>query len=110
VTGARKRAEVRLGRKVRVSGRRGVGETDFEVQGRDIQTRRSSACSSLNRCEPSLPNSILARGVIEGHIMRPDTRPIEDPAETSKIMLAKQGASTHAPGFPEAPTLERMEP
>ncbi|WP_210248139.1 hypothetical protein, partial [Methylobacterium symbioticum] len=40
--------------------------------------------------------------VIEGHIVRPDTRPIEDPAEISKIMLAKQGASTHAPGFPEA--------
>ncbi|WP_210248117.1 hypothetical protein, partial [Methylobacterium symbioticum] len=33
--------------------------------------------------------------VIEGHIVRPDTRPIEDPAEISKIMLAKQGASTH---------------
>ena len=37
---------------------------------------------------------------MEGHIQRPDTRPIEDPAERSKIMLAKQGASTHAPGLP----------
>lgn len=85
-----------------MSDRRGVGDTDFEVQGRDIQTRRSSACSSLNRCEPSLPNSIPARGVIEGHAQRPDTRPIEDLAKRSKIMLAKQGASTHAPGLPEA--------
>ncbi|MBG6178811.1 methylmalonyl-CoA mutase cobalamin-binding subunit [Labrenzia sp. EL_208] len=30
--------------------------------------------------------------------MRPDTRPIEDPAERPKILLAKLGASTHA-GF-----------
>ena len=32
----------------------------------------------------------------EGHAQRPDTRPIEDPADKSKILLAKQGASTHA--------------
>jgi hypothetical protein len=57
---------------------------DFEVQGREIQTLGSSARSSLNRCEPSLPNSIPARGVIEGHIVRPDTRPIEDPAENRR--------------------------
>lgn len=82
-----------------MSDRRGVGDTDFEVQGRDIQTRGSSACSSLNRCEPSLPNSIPARGVIKGHAQRPDTRPIEDPAERSKIMLAKQGESTHVMAY-----------
>ena len=80
-----------------MSDRRGVGDTGFEVQGRDIQTRGSSACSSLNRCEPSLPNSIPARGAIKGHAQRPDTRPIEDPAEKPKITLAKKGASTHAP-------------
>ena len=89
----------RHGRKAGVSDRRGVGDTDFEVQGRDIQTRGSSACSSLNRCEPSLPNSIPARGVIEGHAQRPDTRPIEDPAERPKIMLAKKGASTHVMAY-----------
>ena len=33
----------------------------------------------------------------EGHIKRPDTRPIEDPAEPPKITLAKQGAPTHVP-------------
>jgi transposase len=33
---------------------------------------------------------------MEGHAQRPDTRPIEDPAEKPKISLAKQGASTHA--------------
>ncbi len=60
---------------------------------REIQSRGSSAFSSLNRCEPGLPNSIPARGVMEGHVRRPDTRPIEDPAKTSKITLAKQGAS-----------------
>jgi type II secretory pathway component GspD/PulD (secretin) len=32
---------------------------------------------------------------MEGHAQRPDTRPIEDPAEKPKISLAKQGASTH---------------
>ncbi|MCK5933794.1 MAG: ISL3 family transposase [Fulvimarina manganoxydans] len=48
-----------------MSDRRGVGDTDFEVQGGDIQTRGSSACSSLNRCEPSFPNSIPASGVIK---------------------------------------------
>ena len=64
-----------------MSDRRGVRDKDFEVQGRENQTRGTSACSSLNRCEPSLPNSIPARGVIEGHTQRPDTRPIEDPAE-----------------------------
>ncbi|MCB1993972.1 MAG: hypothetical protein KDG49_21180 [Geminicoccaceae bacterium] len=32
---------------------------------------------------------------MQGHAQRPDTRPIEDPAETSKITLAKPGASTH---------------
>ena len=32
----------------------------------------------------------------EGHAQRPDTRPIEDPADKSKIPLAKPGASTHA--------------
>jgi hypothetical protein len=60
---------------------------------REIQTRGSSAFSSLNRCEPRLPNSTPDRGVIEGHTQGPDTRPIEDPAEKSKIVLAKQGAS-----------------
>lgn len=55
----------RHGRKAGVSDRRGVGDTDFEVQGRDIQTRGSNACSSLNRCEPSFPNSIPARGDIK---------------------------------------------
>ncbi len=34
---------------------------------------------------------------MEGHAQRPDTRPIEDPADDPKILLAKQGASTHAP-------------
>lgn len=76
-----------------MSDRRGVGDKDVDDPGRDIQTRGSSACSSLNRCEPGLPNSIPARGVIEGHAQRPDTRPIENPAETSKITLAKQAAS-----------------
>jgi len=28
---------------------------------------------------------------MEGHTQRPDTRPIEDPAERPKISLAKQG-------------------
>ena len=97
---------VRHGRKAGVSDRRGVGDTDFEVQGRKIQSRGSSACSSLNRCEPSLPNSIPARGVIKGHAQRPDTRPIEDPADKPKITLAKPGASTHAPGLPEAVSFE----
>lgn len=32
---------------------------------------------------------------MKGHAQRPDTRRIEDPAETSKKRLAKQGASTH---------------
>ncbi|GGF81188.1 hypothetical protein GCM10011402_37290 [Paracoccus acridae] len=32
-----------------------------------------------------------------GHIQRPDTRPIEDPAERPEISPAKQGASTHVP-------------
>jgi hypothetical protein len=32
---------------------------------------------------------------MEGHDQMPDTRPIEDPAEKSKIMLARQGASAH---------------
>lgn len=32
---------------------------------------------------------------MEGHGQRPGTRPIEDPADKPKIMLAKQGASTH---------------
>ncbi len=32
---------------------------------------------------------------MEGHAQRPDTRPIEDPADDPKILLAKQGASTH---------------
>ena len=41
---------------------------------------------------------------MEGHAQRPDTRPIEDPADKSKIMLAKQGASTHAPSDPTAQT------
>lgn len=45
-----------------------------------------------------------ARGVMEGHVQRPDTRPIEDPAEITKIMLAKQGASTHDPSGPTAHT------
>jgi hypothetical protein len=45
--------------------------------------------------EPSLPNSITARGVIEGHAQRPDTRPIDDISKRSKIILAKQGASIH---------------
>lgn len=67
-----------------MSDRQGVGDKDFEVQGRDIQTRGSSVCSSLNRCGPSLPNSIPARGVMEGHAQRPDTRPIENPARTEK--------------------------
>ena len=40
----------------------------------------------------------------EGHIKRPDTRPIEDPAEPPKITLAKQGASTHAPSGPTPQT------
>lgn len=92
-----------------MSDRRGVRDTDFEVQGREIQTRGSSACSSLNRCEPSFPNSIPARGVIEGHNLRPDTRPIEDPAEKSKIKLAKQGASTHALGLREAPSCKTVK-
>ena len=48
-----------------MSDRRGVGDTDFEVQGRKIQSRGSSAGSSLNRCEPRLPNSIPARGVMK---------------------------------------------
>ncbi|MEO0820162.1 MAG: hypothetical protein AAF074_07010, partial [Pseudomonadota bacterium] len=34
-----------------------------------------------------------------GHNQRPDTRPIEDPAERPKIMLAKQGASTHVMAY-----------
>ena len=37
-----------------------------------------------------------ARGVIQGHAQRPDTRPIEDPAETSNTTLAKPRASTNA--------------
>ncbi|SEO28706.1 hypothetical protein SAMN04489859_105920, partial [Paracoccus alcaliphilus] len=53
VTRARKGATARHGRKAGVSDRRGVGDTDFEVQGRKIQSRGSSACSSLNRCEPT---------------------------------------------------------
>ena len=57
-------ARARHSRNAGVSDRRGVGDTDFEVQGRDTQTRGSSARSSLNRCEPSLPNSIPARAVI----------------------------------------------
>jgi hypothetical protein len=61
-----------------------------------LQLPGSSASCSLNRCEPSLPNSTPARGVMEHHDQRPDTRPIEDTAEKSQIMLAKQGASTHA--------------
>ena len=40
----------------------------------------------------------------EGHAQRPNTRPIEDPADKSKIPLAKQGASTHAPYCPIAQT------
>jgi hypothetical protein len=35
---------------------------------------------------------------MEGHAQRPDTRPIEDPAENRRSSLAKQGASTHAGG------------
>lgn len=31
--------------------------------------------------------------------MRPDTRPIEDPAERPKILLAKLGASTHVMAY-----------
>ena len=45
-----------------------------------------------------------ARGVIEGHAQRPDTRPIEDLADEPKILLAKQGASTHDPSGPKAQT------
>src|SRR6056297_1342432 len=85
----------------RASDRRGAGDTDFEVQGGDVQTRGPSARGSPNRCEPSLPNGMPARGVIEGHARRPDARPIEDPAERPKITLAKRGASTHASSFPD---------
>ncbi|RBI66810.1 hypothetical protein DQW77_17895, partial [Roseovarius sp. TE539] len=48
-------------------------------------------CFPLDRAAIREP----ARGVMEGHDQRPDTRPIEDPAEKSQITLAKQGASTH---------------
>jgi hypothetical protein len=41
---------------------------------------------------------------MEGHAQRPDTRPIEDPADKPKILLAKQGASTHVPSGPTAQT------
>jgi hypothetical protein len=46
---------------------------------------------TLNRCEPGLPNSMTHPWRHEGHVERPDTRPLEDPADISKIMLAKQG-------------------
>ncbi|XQZ48393.1 hypothetical protein E2977_04480 (plasmid) [Paracoccus yeei] len=98
-----RRVRTRHGRKVGVSDRRGVGDTDFEVQGGD-SVLGSSACSSLNRCEPSLPNSIPARGVIKA-TLRGLTRPIEDPAERPKITLAKQG-HPHAPGLPESRALK----
>jgi len=48
-----------------------VVDTDFEVQGRDVRTRRASACSSLNRCGPSLPNGMPARGAMEGRARKP---------------------------------------
>ena len=46
---------------------------------------------------------------MEGHAQRPDTRPIEDPAETPTIMLAKQGASTHVTAYYEV-IADRMLP
>jgi hypothetical protein len=61
--GARDRAGRRDKRSAR-AGQRDGGDTDFEVQGRKIQTRGLSACSPLNRYAPSLPNSIPARGVM----------------------------------------------
>src|SRR6056297_2237424 len=49
------RAKARHARKAGASDRRGAGDTDLDVHGRHIQTRGSSACRSLNRCEPQLP-------------------------------------------------------
>ena len=101
------RAKARHARKAGASARRGAGDTDLDVHGRHIQTRGSSACRSLNRCEPRHPNSIPARGLIEDHIPRPDTHPTEDPADEPKITLAKQGGSTHGPGLRGLPHVGR---
>ena len=45
--------------------------------------------------EGSLPNTMSHPWRHQGHIERPDTRPIERPPEPPKITLDKQGASTH---------------
>ena len=60
--------------------------------------------------EPMWPPSFeLHSGPVarSDHDQRPDTRPIDAPSRRkSENRLAKLGASTHGPGFPEATWLE----
>ena len=70
---------------------------------REIQTRRSSACSSLNRCEPSLPNSIPARGVMNATLRGLTHVRSKTPPTNQRFCLPNRG-HPHTPPNPIAQT------
>lgn len=88
------------------------------VDWKSVEMVPSLSSSLLSNYDPGLERMQLSEPMLtqlseqhtgpwryQGHIEKPGTRPIEDLAERTKILLAKKGASTHAPALPETPTL-----